>query len=153
MHREGGRCGVSHTDNRPRERYCGENAGKQGWLVRGWSRVNAGLQSFLRRWRQLVAGDAASVHIRLQNFPRRWLRQLGAAGASGLPKHNSEKEGKKRYLYMWKILGFCGNAKGHWHNAPCNSSIAAMMQQREHCSNALQYCCNTCYSNVEGHCK
>ena len=54
---------------------------------------------------------------------------------------------------IWKILGCCGNAKGHCHNALCNSSIAAMMQQREHCGNALQYCSNTCCSNVEGHCK
>ena len=28
-----------------------------------------------------------------------------------------------------------------------------MMQQREHCGNALQYCGNTCCGNVEGHCK
>ena len=54
---------------------------------------------------------------------------------------------------MGKILGCCGNAKGHCRNAPCNSSIAAMMQQREHCGNALQYCGNTCCGNVEGHCK
>ena len=38
-------------------------------------------------------------------------------------------------------------------NAPCNSSIAAMMQQREHCGNALQYCGNTYCGNAEGHCK
>ena len=50
-------------------------------------------------------------------------------------------------------MGCCGNAKGHCRNAPCNSSIAAMMQQREHCGNALQYCGNTCCGNVEGHCK
>ena len=50
-------------------------------------------------------------------------------------------------------MGCCGNAKGHCRNAPCNSSIAAMMQQREHCGNALQYCSNTCCGNVEGHCK
>ena len=68
--------------------------------MRGWSSVNAGLQNFLRRWRQLVARDAASVHVRLQSFPQRWLRQLTAAGASSLPKHNSEKEGKKRYFYL-----------------------------------------------------
>ena len=77
VHREGERCRVNHTDNRPRERYCSENVGKQGWLVRGWSSVNTGLQS----------------------FPWRWLRQLAAGGAFILPKHNSEKEGKKRYLY------------------------------------------------------
>ena len=50
-------------------------------------------------------------------------------------------------------MGCCSNAKGHCRNAPCNSSIAAMMQQREHCGNALQYCGNTCCGNVEGHCK
>ena len=55
--------------------------------------------------------------------------------------------------FIWKILGCCGNAKGHCRNASCNSSIAAMMQQREHCGNALQYCGNTCCGNVEGHCK
>ena len=54
---------------------------------------------------------------------------------------------------IWKILGCCGNAKGHCRNAPCNSSIAAMMQQREHCGNALQYCGNTYCGNAEGHCK
>ena len=99
MHREGDRCRVNHTDNRPGERYYSENVGKQGWLVRGWSSVDAGLQSFPQRWRQLVAGDAASVHARLQSFPWRWLRQLAARGAFSLPKHNSKKEGKKRYLY------------------------------------------------------
>ena len=57
------------------------------------------------------------------------------------------------FIFIWKILGCCGNAKGHCRNAPCNSSIAAMMQQREHCGNALQYCGNTCCGNVEGHCK
>ena len=31
--------------------------------------------------------------------------------------------------------------------------IAAMMQQREHCGNALQYCSNTYCGNAEGHCK
>ena len=56
-------------------------------------------------------------------------------------------------LYIWKILGCCGNAKGHCHNAFCNNSIAAMMQQREHCGNALQYCGNTYCGNAEGHCK
>ena len=55
--------------------------------------------------------------------------------------------------YIWKILGCCGNAKGHCRNAPCNSSIAAMMQQREHCGNALQYCGNMYCGNAEGHCK
>ena len=55
--------------------------------------------------------------------------------------------------YIWKILGCCGNAKGHCRNALCNSSIAAMMQQREHCGNALQYCRNTYCGNAEGHCK
>ena len=68
--------------------------------MRGWSSVNAGLQSFLQRWRQLVAGDVTSVHVRLQSFPQRWLRQLAAGGASSLPKHKQRKiEGKKRYLY------------------------------------------------------
>ena len=57
------------------------------------------------------------------------------------------------FVYIWKILGCCGNAKGHCRNAPCNSNIAAMMQQREHCGNALQYCGNTYCGNVEGHCK
>ena len=99
MHREGDRCRVNHTDNRPGERYYSENAGKEGWLVQGCSSVNAGLQSFLHRWRQLVSGDVTSVHARLQSFPQRWLRQLAAAGAYSLPKHNPEKEGKKRYLY------------------------------------------------------
>ena len=56
-------------------------------------------------------------------------------------------------MYIWKILGCCGNAKGHCRNAPCNSSIAAMMQQREHCGNALQYCGNTYCGNAKGHCK
>ena len=63
--------------------------------MRGWSSVDAGLQSFLWRWRQLVARDAANVHARLQSFPQRWLRQLAAGGASSIPKHNPEKEGKK----------------------------------------------------------
>ena len=67
--------------------------------MRGWSSVYTGLQSFPRRWRQLVA-DVASVHVRLQSFPQRWLRQLAAGGASSLPKHKQRKiEGKKRYLY------------------------------------------------------
>ena len=57
------------------------------------------------------------------------------------------------YGHIWKILGCCGNAKGHCRNASCNSSIAAMMQQREHCGNALQYCGNTYCGNAEGHCK
>ena len=55
--------------------------------------------------------------------------------------------------YIWKILRCCNNAKGHCRNAPCNSSIAAMMQQREHCGNALQYCGNMYCGNAEGHCK
>ena len=43
----------------------------------------------------------STVYVRLQSFPTdRWLRQLAAVGASNLPKHNSEKEGKKRYLYL-----------------------------------------------------
>ena len=65
----------------------------------------------------------------------------------------SSCSGNRPLLFIWKISGCCGNAKGHCCNAPCNSSIAAMMQQREHCGNVLQYCGNTCCGNVEGHCK
>ena len=44
-----------------------------------------------------MAGDVTSVHVRLQSFPQRWLRQLAARGASNLPKHKAEKNrGKEK---------------------------------------------------------
>ena len=88
--------GQSHQ-LKTRERYSRESVGKQEWLVRGWSSVYTGLQSFSRRWRQLMVGDVTNVHMRLQSFPQRWLRQLAAGGASSLPKHKAEKKrGKEK---------------------------------------------------------
>ena len=44
-----------------------------------------------------MAGDVTSVHVRLQSFPQRWLRQLAARDASSLPKHKAEKNrGKEK---------------------------------------------------------
>ena len=51
------------------------------------------------------------------------------------------------------MLGCCGNTKRHCQNALCNSNIAAIMQQREHCGNVFQHCDNTYCGNVEAHCK
>ena len=46
-----------------------------------------------------------------------------------------------------------GTSGKYWGVAAMPKGIVAMMQQREHCGNALQYCGNTCCGNVEGHCK
>ena len=60
---------------------------------------------------------------------------------------------KSRTDHLSTVTHAAKAAKGHCRNALCNSSIAVMMQQREHCGNALQYCGNICCGNVEGHCK
>ena len=64
----------------------------------------------------------------------------------------------------WGLIGFPSSrtsptigqgsaSRKYWGVAAMPKGIAAMMQQREHCGNALQYCRNTYCGNAEGHCK